>query len=254
MICIFLPSLWWKEQVVLTFHACHVFEPPLLPFVCSSSHQSPVLFHPCRFCSCLQPPPAHSDTTLSTVFGALVLLSAFSSRRLPRGWSHLASLFPSSSSVTLSFFFCLFLFLFLLLLRSLSLSPVVDWVSECLWQLCVVCNRAERLVWIQRWENLFMWEMHRWRQVSRRCGLFLAVILHSGPDRRSKMAKYARRVNQIPKLLATIQSMCVGVYVHLTEWVCVRAHAHAFDASPGSLDQTPLPRSMARVHYHWAKK
>lgn len=51
------------------------------------------------------------------------------------------------------------------LFPSFSLSPsvVVDWVSECLWQLCVVCNRAERLVWIQRWENLFMWEMHRWR-------------------------------------------------------------------------------------------
>ena len=124
------------------------------------------------------------------------------------------------------FFFCFFplsspsLFLF-----PFPLSVVVDWVSECLWQLCVVCNRAERLVWIQRWENLFMWEMHRWRQVSRRCGLSLAVIPHSGPDRRSEMAKYARRSAQIPKLHPTIRPMCVCVYSDLTErfCVCVRA-------------------------------
>lgn len=119
-------------------------------------------------------------------------------------------------------------FLFLILLLSLfsfplsfPLTVVVDWVSECLWQLCVVCNRAERLVWIQRWENLFMWEMHRWRQVSRRCRLSLAVIPHSGPDRRSEMAKYARRSPQIPKLHPAIQPMCACVYSDLTEWFCV---------------------------------
>lgn len=35
------------------------------------------------------------------------------------------------------------------------------------------------------------------------------------------MAKYARRLNQIPKLWATTQSVCVGVYAHLSEWLCV---------------------------------
>lgn len=70
------------------------------------------------------------------------------------------------------------------------------------------------------------------------------------------MAKYARRLNQIPKLRATIQSMCVGVYAHWTEslCVCVRACVHAFDASPGQLDQTPWPRSTSRLHYRWAEE
>lgn len=37
------------------------------------------------------------------------------------------------------------------------LSPVVvDDVSECLWQLCVMSNRAERLLRIKLFENLFM--------------------------------------------------------------------------------------------------
>lgn len=134
---------------------------------------------------------------------------------------------------------------------SLSPSLVVDWVSECLWQLCVVCNRAERLVWIQWWENLFMWEMHRWRQVSRRHGPSLAVILYSGRDRRSEMAKYARRLPQIPKLHTTIQPRCVCVYSDLTEWFCVYVHLkrtslgqRAWSDSPaiGSV-QGPLPLS-----------
>lgn len=41
---------------------------------------------------------------------------------------------------------CFHPLLFSFPLPSLSPSVVVDWVSECLWQLCVVCNRAERLV------------------------------------------------------------------------------------------------------------
>lgn len=128
---------WWKEQVALTFHACGVFEPPLLSFGCSSSHQSPVLFHPCRFCSCVQTPTAQSDTTLSTVFGTLVLLSAFSSCRLPRRWSHFASLFPSSPSAALSSFFCLFLVLLLLL--SLSFPLFSCWLGVWVLVAAVCC-------------------------------------------------------------------------------------------------------------------
>lgn len=162
-------------------------------------------------------------------FGALALLSTFSSQHLPWRCSCLTLSSPPSPFAALLPPFAFFLFLPLLSsfpfpLSSL-LSVVVDWVSECLWQLCVVCNRAERLVWIQRWENLFMWEMHRWRQVSRRCGLSLAVIPHSGPDRRSEMAKYARRSAQIPKQHPTIQPMCVCVYSDLTECFCVCVRA-----------------------------
>lgn len=167
-------------------------------------------------------------------FRALALLSTFSSQHLPRRCSCLAFSSPSSPSAAL-LPLCFPLSspsLFIFLSLSLSLSVVVDWVSECLWQLCVVCNRAERLVWIQRWENLFMWEMHRWRQVSRRCRLSLAVILHSGSDRRSEMAKYARRSTQIPKLHPTIQPMCVCVYSDLTDILCVWMHVcvHVFPA------------------------
>lgn len=155
-------------------------------------------------------------------FGALALLSTFSSQHLPWHCSCLAlSSAPSPSAPPFPFSSFLPFFLSPFPSLFLSLSVVVDWVSECLWQLCVVCNRAERLVWIQRWENLFMWEMHRWRQVSRRCWLSLAVIPHSGPDRRSEMAKYARRSPQIPKQQPTIQPMCVCVYSDLTEWFCV---------------------------------
>lgn len=153
------------------------------------------------------------------------------------------SLFPLlRRTPLLPIYFSLF-FPPLCFLFCFSLPVVVDWVSECLWQLCVVCNRAERLVWIQRWENLFMWEMHRWGQVSRRSGLSLAVILHSGPDRRSEMAKYARRSARIPELHPVIQPMCVGVYSDLTEWSCVRAFPgwHAWSDSPATRSvQSPL--------------
>lgn len=104
-----------------------------------------------------------------------------------------------------------------------SPSLVVDWVSECLWQLCVVCNRAERLVWIQRWRNLFMWEMHRWRQVSRRRRLSPAVTPHSGADRRSETAKYARHWALNPQ--AARCDPTDGVFVFIQIWqndsVCV---------------------------------
>lgn len=192
-----------------------------------------------------------SQTEHWAQFRSTGLLSTFSSHHLPRhcccltsssppspSLSPLFSFFPLSSRSSLPFPFPL----------SFSFTVVVDWVSECLWQLCVVCNRAERLVWIQRWENLFMWEMHRWRQVSRRCGLSFAVILHSDPDRRSEMAKYARRSAQIPKLHPTIQPMCVSVYSDLTEWFCMWMCVyvfwgwHAWSDSPATCSvQSPLP-------------
>lgn len=123
-----------------------------------------------------------------------------------------------------------------------SLSLVVDWVSECLWQLCVVCNRAERLVWIQRWENLFMWEMHRWRQVSRRCGLSPAVILHSGPDRRSEMAKYARRSPKSPSCMPqSNRRVFVFIQIWQNDSVCVCAWV-CMCLQGSMLDQIPLPQ------------
>lgn len=78
-------------------------------------------------------------------FGALALLSTFSSQHSP------PTLLPSRlllSSISLCCpllppFFPFFPFSLPL---PFPLSLVVDWVSECLWQLCVVCNRAERLV------------------------------------------------------------------------------------------------------------
>lgn len=41
-------------------------------------------------------------------------------------------------------------------LFDLLCAVVVDDVSECLWQLCVMSNRAERLLKIKLFENLFM--------------------------------------------------------------------------------------------------
>lgn len=130
---------------------------------------------------------------------------------------------------------------------SLSLWLLIGCLSAC--GSCVfVCNRAERLVWIQRWENLFIWEMHRWRQVSRHRGLSPAVILHSGPDRRSEMGKYARRSAQIPELHLAIQPMCVSVYSYLTQWLCVcecfYVGRHTWSDSPATCSvQSPLPLS-----------
>lgn len=222
------PPISRTEQVVLIFHAFSVFatlSPPLWPLVYSSSHKSPFLFHSC--CSCFLGGSCSARQNAEHSSGALASsqhshLSVPPRHRSCLAFSSYSISFrcPSPPFLLSSFLsFSLFPFSFPL---SFSLTVVVDWVSECLWQLCVVCNRAERLVWIQRWENLFMWEMHRWRQVSRRCGLSLAVIPHSGPDRRSEMAKYARRSPQIPKLHPTIQPMCACVYSDLTEWFCVR--------------------------------
>lgn len=240
----------------LARHSCHpLFLIPLEP-ISLSSVLAIALF---------QEVPAQLDRTRSTVPERWPSSQHFrlsiSSQHLPRRCSCLAfSAFPSPSSAPPLSFSSPFSVPFPFPL-SFSLSLVVDWVSECLWQLCVVCNRAERLVWIQRWENLFMWEMHSWRQVSRRCGLSLAVILHSRPDRRSEMAKYARRFPQIPKLHPAIQPMCVCVYSDLTEWfcvwlcvtVCVCACVFVCMCLQDSiLDLIPLPQAWSRVHYRWA--
>lgn len=212
----------------------------LVPLAYSSSHQSPFLFVHAAWC------PAFRRFLLSQTehwaqFRSAGLPSTFSSRRLPRCSSCLyiprppishPHFFPtftfplSSLSPRFPPFSSLFLLLWLL----------IGCLSAC--GSCVfVCNRAERLGWIQRWENLFMCKMHRWRQVSRHRRLFLAVILHSGPDRRSEMGKYARRSAQIPKLHPAMQSMFVSVYSYLTKWFWVWLCVCLQD---GTLDQTPL--------------
>lgn len=165
-----------------------------------------------------------SQTERWAQFRSAGLPSTFSSHRLP--WCSSCPYIPLSSISHPLFSPLLFPFL-----PSPLRFPPFPSLFLLLWLLigclsacgsCVfVCNRAERLVWIQRWENLFMCKMHRWRQVSRHRGLFLAVILHSGPDRRSEMGKYARRSAQIPKLHPAIQSMCVSVYSYLTKWFWV---------------------------------
>lgn len=129
--------------MVLIFHAFSVFATlsprlfliPLEPISLSSTPAIVLLLG--GSCS------ARQNTEHSS--GALALLSTFSSRHLPRRSSCLAFYSPPppppptlslSSPFPVPFPFPL----------SFSLSLVVDWVSECLWQLCVVCNRAERLV------------------------------------------------------------------------------------------------------------
>lgn len=245
-----------KEQVVLIFHPFIVFAalgPRLLPFSI--------------------PHPTRAPQSLSSMLVVLLFSACsgstrnnpqhhFASLHFHLAFPHLASSSSPSSSSSLSASLPLspsaFPPFFPHRLPSFSLpspSLVVDWVSECLWQLCVVCNRAERLVWIQRWENLFMWEMHRWRQVSRRCGLPLAVIPHSGADRRSEMAKYARHSAQIPKQHATIQPMvclCLFRFDRMILSVCVCVSSVCMCLQGSMLDQIPLPQARSRVHYRWA--
>lgn len=146
------PPISWAEQVVLIFHAFNVFAtlipPPLWPLVYSSSHESPFLFHSCW--SCFQEVPARPDRTLSTVPERwpllTILISASPLDAAPVSLSPQLHLLLPPFSLLSSFLFLILLLSLFSFPLSFPLTVVVDWVSECLWQLCVVCNRAERLV------------------------------------------------------------------------------------------------------------
>ncbi len=136
--------IWWKEQVVLIFHAFSVF---------ASLSPPPCLFliplEPISFSSMLVVVLLLGGSCLARQnaehrFAALALLSTFSSRHLPRRCSHLASFSPPSPSMLPSsppFAFSLsspspFLF------PSLSPWLLIGCLSAC--GSCVLCVIEQR--------------------------------------------------------------------------------------------------------------